>query len=768
MAIPKIEGAQRDFSYGEIDIGLKRSDEHPARKAGLRQMANARILNSNVIQNRPGRSALFPITAGLLRTEEFNVKGSVGGIFKIGFGPGVLQIINSAGTVVAGFLNKGSGAALPWVSQADIESIVYCVIGLSVYICFGHSMRPQVVTFDGVSQWSIADYTELVIGGQKRTPFFRISPQGLQILPNLPTGSVTIDASNNLFVPGMVGTRIRYLQRQILITGVTNSTTASGTVEETLPGSQVIEFTSNPATAFSIGDVVIGSVSGAQGQVVNIGSLAITVQLLTNSTSTTFAEAGALTFAFTSSDTVVGPAGGLAASVVDVVSNPQEVADWDDEVMNDFRGYPASCFTDQFRLGFCDFPSVPNGIAWSAINSSTDLYVGAISNNAMFELTPDSVRVYYVVPGAESSEFVFCDRKLYYIPINATTPLEPGNVAFNILSSDGCGRVQPRPAQEVIVYANAGLNSLMAVIAPGNYYRPFNTVNVSEFATHLFDGIAAIAMPTADGTFPERYAYVLNGNGKLVVGKYTVKDGQFSGGFGWGPWSGGGTVDWVAAWDADVIFTSSYFGVPICEILDDTQLLDAALPVNNLPAAFAAPPGKGPLWWIPNQSVTLIDQGTRFMGTYQIDGDGNIVPQFNDGENLEIASLVAGQPWTMITEPFAADANPGTSVGQRLKRRRISRFMAYVENSTGFEMARLFSGPITPWTIAKGIVLGTVMNRRVFPMWNTGEIQTAPPPLREGVEQIRPLGHFYDPRVAIIKSTPGTLLIAELGMEVSV
>jgi hypothetical protein len=34
----KIEGAQRDFSFGEIDVDFKRNDDHPARKAGLRQM----------------------------------------------------------------------------------------------------------------------------------------------------------------------------------------------------------------------------------------------------------------------------------------------------------------------------------------------------------------------------------------------------------------------------------------------------------------------------------------------------------------------------------------------------------------------------------------------------------------------------------------------------------------------------------------------------------------------------------------------------------
>ena len=48
----------------------------------------------------------------------------------------------------------------------------------------------------------------------------------------------------------------------------------------------------------------------------------------------------------------------------------------------------------------------------------------------------------------------------------------------------------------------------------------------------------------------------------------------------------------------------------------------------------SSPAGKGPLWFIQWQAVTLIDQGTRMMGTYLIDANGNIVPQFIGGENL--------------------------------------------------------------------------------------------------------------------------------------
>jgi hypothetical protein len=185
MPLQKIQGSQHDFSSGEIDVSLKRADENPARKAGLRQMANMRILNSGTIQNRSGRSALFP-APGCDRIEKITL--SAGNDFYLAFGAASLTVFNSAGAQVAKFTTQGSAAALPW-TLATAAQVVYCQIGLSIYLTFA-GMRPQVVAWDGVSTWTIADYIELVVGSQKRTPFYRLSPQGITLLPGGQIGSV--------------------------------------------------------------------------------------------------------------------------------------------------------------------------------------------------------------------------------------------------------------------------------------------------------------------------------------------------------------------------------------------------------------------------------------------------------------------------------------------------------------------------------------------------------------------------------------------------
>ncbi len=783
--VEKILGAQRDFSFGEVDPALKRSDDHPARKAGLRQMVNARILNSRAVQDRPGRSALYPITNSGTRTERFTI--SPGNVYDIQFAAGRLKIIDSTGTTVGNFTLQGNGAALPWASFADIQKIVYVVHQSlkQIVITFGHAMRPQVVSWDGVSTWSITDYAEQVLAGQKRTWFYRVSPQGITMLPGAQTGSTSLVASAAVFTASHVGTRMRYCNRQMLITAVADSTHATVTIEESLPGHQDIGVGSDPRGFMSIGDVIIGQTSGSKGIITAISNIAIDVQLISTG-ATTVNPSGALTggpngtlvpfqqetVAFINDEVAVGPAGSIVCASVGAIDAPTiGVTIWDEEVMNSLQGYPASCFVDQFRLGFCDFPTVPGGIGWSAINAPTDQYVGPNPGDGMFEIAPGKVRIRHVIPGPEGSEFVLADHAIFYIPISETNPLKPGSVAFKLLSGDGAAQVQPRLAQEAILYVNAGSNSLMAIIATGAYLRPFNTKNLCEFHAHLFNNIQCIASPSADGTFNERYVYVLNGDGTIAVGKYDPETlpSQIVPTIGWGPWSGGATVTWIGAHNADVLFTSTYFGTGLVEILDDTQYLDGAVSVNNLPAAFTPPGGKGPLYLLyAGQSVTLIDQVTRMMGTYQVDANGNIVPQNRGGEDLTVASLVAGQPWTLTVEPFAPDADPGKSVGQRMFKRRVARFAAYVSHSSGFKMSRLFSGPITPATQAANINFGDEMNFTRFPAWNQGDDPTKPPPQREITERTRPLGRSFDPRVAIIKDTPGPLQILEIGMEVTI
>src|SRR6516162_8714618 len=451
MAIPKLLGAQIDFSHGELDTSVKRSEN--INKLGGRQMSNWRILASKAFQNRSGRSALF-LAAG--RTEELSMPG--GAIFFINFGAASISVFNSAGAQVftATTIHRiptDAGFAIPWTAPT-LGGIIWAQIGKTIYIAYPDGAPnnvPQVLSWDGVSTWTLAPYVETATpSGQKRTPFYRISPPNITLLPSAVSGNINITFSQAVLSAGMVGTRLEFCNRQLTITGVSSPTAGTATVNEQLPPAQTLTYTTLSGT-INVGDLVIGSASSAQGIVTaagaqqqltfargggyftpgNVGdsisggtsgttgiiigsnyyfdgstyfiwltvaitagtgfvagesvtgprgtgnvnfvtaltSLSVTVQLVPNTTNIVkqfVATGGGIT------ETVVGPSGSFICTAQSVTT-PQAVADWDDEVMNLFRGYPASVFADQSRLGFANFPSVPAGIAWSAIGLPLDL-----------------------------------------------------------------------------------------------------------------------------------------------------------------------------------------------------------------------------------------------------------------------------------------------------------------------------------------------------------------------------------------------------------
>jgi hypothetical protein len=750
--VQKIQGSQFDFSSGEFDPEVKR--DGVVAKTGGRQCFNFRILNSKVLSNRAGRSLLF-VQGG--RTEEVLV--APGTIYRLCFGgDGSLVIRDHSGAVVA----SQPAATYAWrtatLQQICWDKVKIGAAQIDVIICFpGQEM--QVASFSGTA-WTFPAFSFQLDGvGVPLFPYFRIAAPGITMQPSDISGSVTVTFSAPVLLPAHVGAIFRYavfnsVGRRLQITAVTSPTVGTATWLEVGIISQLLNLTTPVSSGFNVGDVVNGQSTGVTSVVTEvIPTGQIVVQILNS------IESG-----YQVGEVVTGPNQQATTSAV-TNQSPQPITVWDEQLCSNARGWPQSVFADQDRLGFCNFPGVPTAIAWSSEGLPYDFNVGPNPTDAMVEVAPFNSQVLFVVPGPESSEFVFCDRAIFYIAISATNPLKPGSVGFQVVSNDGTAAfVQPRAVQEVIIYVDSALVSVRSIVATGAFNRPYETRALSDLHTHLIKSPIAIAVPSASIGFPERYGFILNSDGTVAVFKYQQQAGQLQGTIGWTPWSGRGTVQFIGALGGNVLFSSTYGGVSVVETMDVTRYLDTAFLVNNPPAALTPPGGKGPLWFAPSAAVTLMDLGTRQMGIYQVDANGFIIPQFIGGENLLSAQLVAGHDWTAIFEPFVPDANSGTDVGQRMFRRRVARLAVYAMNSTGYLMARLFSGPLTPTSPA----LGTIMNSYRVTTYNQGDDPTQPPPLREGTERSRPIGRSYDPRVAVIKDTPGPLIIAEVGMEVTI
>jgi hypothetical protein len=719
MSVPKEMNPQRDFSAGEFDPDAKRRDDTPMMRAAARQLSNWRIRNSGAIDNRSGRRALF---VGYTRVDEVTV--APGLTFRLCFAVGALDILTAAGALVLHI----SGRA--W-TDATVPEIVWSLVprdALTKDVLVSYRTGvPLIVRWTLAGGWTSLNFAfgSLPDGGFQM-PFFRLAPAGITLLPSGVTGSIALETNAPYFEAGMVGTMIRWLEQQILLTAYTDSTHMTGTVIRVLPITQLISLSSMVGT-FNIGDIVLTTETNNRAEVaeINLSPLELRVTYLIPG------------FTWQAPQHVVGPTGtAVTSGTTGSTSRPS--LQWDEQVFGNFRGWPRSNFFDQNRLGFCDIPGAPGAISYSAIGQYSDLTIGAEPADGFLEFAPEASRVYHVV--AKGDELVFTDKGVFHIPISTSNPLKPGSVQFSKIGTDAAAQVRPVESTEGIIFVNASRSRIIAAVNTGVQNQPWRLMETSPNHAHLFRNVVAIATATGDGDFTERYVYALNADGTLAVGKLNVADQWL----GWLPWSGAGLVAWVSALGGAVTICASYPGFSsMAEALDRTKYLDASILVNAPPAALTPPGGKGPFWWRINSTVALMD-GVKFLGDYATDADGFVVPN-EPGEDLSSATLTGGLKWQPVLEPFVPMVQGGQDQQQRMRRRRIARVAASVQNSTGF-----------------------VMGSRRIPPYRQTDNADAAPPLREETYTDRPLGRAYDPRYVIYKDTPGPLTIVEVGMEVTV
>lgn len=733
MTIPEKVTRQKDFSAGEILAEAKRRDDVDVIRAGARQMKNWRVEAAGNLVERPGRSALL-VQAG--RTERVRLSSSESVLMSFDYSGGSGRIIvrTTAGVTI------GSNTGYPW-TDATAGQIVYCVINRDILLTFP-GMRPRVVRVPvGLGSVSFSSFSfRTGVNGQSREPFYRFPDSyGITLVPSARTGSITLTASAAWFNASHVGSTIRWVRRQVLITGYTSPTIVTGTVIETLPNTATWQIDA-AVVGFEVGQVVEGETTGARGEIVQVtpGSPNQTLTIVVDRPS------GYPSTNFNTGENLIGPITTAVLVSGTASVSPVATVQWDESLMSDYRGWPQSCVYDRTRLEFCDFPQIPEGVAWSSIGLFDDFYVDSSSDSAIFELVPGKARVYHVTGGAD--QFVFTDRGVFYVPISAANPLKPGSIEFRQITSEGASSVKPVSMTEAIIFVVAGGKRVSALIGTGQTARPYLARDASKYHSHLFTDITALTVSLGQGTYPERYVYALNSDGKIAVGRFEESREWI----GWFPWDGNGTVEWIASEGAETYFTTRYVSgattARVVERLDSEAQIDMQIDLAAVPSALTPPGGKGPLWFLPSYTVTVLLNGRDF-GERATDADGNI--EWLDNDDSGAAGWVVGVLFSSTLEPFIRHAEEGQSFRQSMRRRRIGNANISVSHSQGFTWS---DGNTT---------------RRV-PAYRWGEDLNGAPVVREDSYSFRHLGRAYDPRVVLTKDRPGHLKVLEIALESTV
>lgn len=128
---------------------------------------------------------------------------------------------------------------------AMLPRLNVAVLGDTMIVCHP-DMKTQVLKRTGAAIFTKADLTfeEHSSGAPRYQPYYRFAAPGITLTPSATTGSITLTASASHFVAGHVGCIMRMTHdngtgdpekpKEVLITAVTNGTTASATVRQTL------------------------------------------------------------------------------------------------------------------------------------------------------------------------------------------------------------------------------------------------------------------------------------------------------------------------------------------------------------------------------------------------------------------------------------------------------------------------------------------------------------------------------------------------------
>ena len=339
MAIQANLVRQQDFSAGQLDPEMARSDDRELQRAGAKAMENCSILSPRGFGRRPGAERLY--TAGHPIDLVEPVPGTM---FEFAFAAGEVRFYNGS-SLVQVLTNFPWGAAI-------VEELDWVTFGRFVVVVH-QSHVPQVIEYNATSRsWSRRNFAfRQIFGNTERQPFFRFAGFGATMGVDRRSGTgVTVTFSQDVLDPNHAGTLFRYSGRQIRITRVVSARTATADVLDELPPTHTMTTTGADTNAgFRIGEIVEGDTSNATGQVVALnGTNQILVALTKNFNG------------FRANETVVGPSSTTRIRADSTETAPHPVTEWDEAFMSNFRGWPGSVAYDRSRLIFSRFKQAPH------------------------------------------------------------------------------------------------------------------------------------------------------------------------------------------------------------------------------------------------------------------------------------------------------------------------------------------------------------------------------------------------------------------------
>lgn len=505
---------QRDFSLGVLNEDFLEGDDLEARQKSMRSGLNIRITSSRTPKGRPG---LFYRSDIGTAEDVIEIRPATGMAFGLVIKDTSLDIIDAGANVVQTF------ASVPWTDATGVwvESFrERTVIGSAGFL--------YILTYTA-GAWSLTPWTfQTIAGGEMAQPYWAYR-QDVTIRPSAVTGNITLTASGALWSAAYVGQRVRYGGREIQITAYTSPTVVNGTVISRLPPSY--DLTVASSASFRVGDAVVGKNTNFQGIIIAIAGNVLSVATLE------FFDGPDI------NESLSGPSGSANVSAKAAIA-PLTSPIWDEPLMSPLRGYPRAGASANGRLALIDFPLVNDLVALSSARDITDFAVGARDDDAIVrQVGENSPRFLHIINAGDL--LLFSDRGLYFVPLRDKGILTPNTFAAVAFDQRAANEVRPVRVDDGVVFVEGSGETVSAALLSGNYNLKWTVQPISNFHSNLVKSPKKLCGPPIYSNSPDKYLFVVNGDGSIAVVSWLQEFGQETVGFV--PWQTNGAFVNVAS-----------------------------------------------------------------------------------------------------------------------------------------------------------------------------------------------------------------------------
>ncbi|PZO81544.1 MAG: hypothetical protein DI626_10760, partial [Micavibrio aeruginosavorus] len=219
----RIRQVKTNFTAGEVSRELLGRGDLRAYENGALALRNLFIFPTGGITRRAGLSYIDTAAGnGRLVSFEFNTEQTylmvvTGGRLDIYAGGVHIQTISAP-------WSEAQTAQLTWTQSADTLLLVH------------PDVKPKKLARTALGIFALEDWVFHAENNIDRQPYYKFAGSLVTVTPSATTGTITLVASENVFVPAHAGVRMRVGGKQVAITTVNSPTVVTATVIETLSG----------------------------------------------------------------------------------------------------------------------------------------------------------------------------------------------------------------------------------------------------------------------------------------------------------------------------------------------------------------------------------------------------------------------------------------------------------------------------------------------------------------------------------------------------